>query len=323
MDYCKGSPAGNSGRSRQALKIEMVSSEHGVHELFRRTIASPARDIARLYRKSIGRVSGLRHPILARSLRATLVSLGTPPRIVFFHSSLSACGYVRGGAEAVISALRAWCAGSTLAMPTHSYCYPDSRGEVPVFDPRSTPSVVGSITNAFARQPGVSRSLHPTHSLAAEGPLAQTLIAGHENCETPCGPGTPYERLVNWDAGILMFGVTLDCYTLFHTAEDAAKVPYLYEAEPYDLKMNNPAGGVRTIRMKRQDMQVQRRFAEMDNWFEEQGFLERRRLGCGELLWIAHSRAAHSALVAQLGANPFLLVSKQARENLSSAARPS
>jgi aminoglycoside 3-N-acetyltransferase len=280
-----------------------------------------ARVAVRLYRNSMDRIWGLRYPILAQSLRETLASFGTPPRIVLVHSSLSACGYVAGGAAAVISAMRAWCAGSTLAMPTHSYCYPDSRGNLSVFDARSTPSSVGAITNAFARQPGVLRSLHPTHSLAAEGPLAQALIAGHENCDTPCGAGTPYERLVNWDAGILMFGVTLECYTLFHTAEDAAKVPYLYEAKPYDLKMNDPAGRVRTIRMQRQNMQVQRRFAELDSWFEKRGFLERRRLGRGQLLWIAHSRAAHATLVAQLVTDPFILASTQARENLSSEAR--
>jgi aminoglycoside 3-N-acetyltransferase len=183
--------------------------------------------------------------------------------------------------------------------------------------------VVGAITRAFARQTGVLRSLHPTHSLAAEGPLARMLIAGHDYCDTPCGCGTPYERLVNGDAGILMFGVTLECYTLFHTAEDAAKVPYLYEPKQYDLKVNDPMCGVRTIRMKRQDMRVQRRFAEMDSWLETLGLLERRRLGRSELLWIAHSRATHAALLAQLGTDPFFLVSTQARERLATAARPS
>jgi aminoglycoside 3-N-acetyltransferase len=294
------------------FKVEMIASGHS-SRAFRRTIASPARDLVRLYRKSIDRLSGLRHPILARTLQETLASLGTPPRIIFVHSSLSKCGYVHGGAKAVISALRVWCAGSTLAMPTHSYCYPDSRGNAPVFDPRSTPSVAGAVTNTFARQAGVSRSLHPTHSLAAEGPLAQALIAGHENCTTPCGPGTPYERLVIWDAGILMFGVTLECYTLFHTAEDTAQVPYLYEAEPYDLKINDPTGGARTIRMKRQDMRVRRQFADMDVWLAERGLIQRRRLGRGELMWIAHSRAAHAELVAQLRRDPFFLVSKRAR----------
>src|SRR5262249_43045932 len=149
--------------------------------------------------------------------------------LVMVHSSLSACGYVQGGALTVIEALRTWCRGSTIVMPTHTYCYPGTDGAVSTFDPKSTPSVVGVITDAFWRQPKVVRSVHPTHSLAAEGPLAGKLVAGHELCDTPCGLGTPYHRLVEWDAGVLMFGVTFDCYTLFHTAEDAGAVPYLYK----------------------------------------------------------------------------------------------
>jgi aminoglycoside 3-N-acetyltransferase len=277
----------------------------------------------RLCRESVSRISGLRHPILSGPLRATLASLGAPPSIVLVHSSLSACGYVPGGAQAIISALRAWCGGSTLVMPTHSYCYPDSGCKVPVFDPKSTPSVVGAITNSFMCQPGVSRSLHPTHSLAAEGPRAKAIIEGHEACLTPCGVGTPYERLLQSDAGVLMFGVTLNCYTLFHTAEDAAGVPYLYEAEPYVLKMNEPTGAIRTILMKRQDMRTQRRFDEMDAWFEDQGLLERRRLGRGELLWIPHSRTAHAALVAELRKDPFFLVGRRALARFPSEDRPS
>ena len=154
--------------------------------------------------------SRLRHTILSRSLNATLASLGAPPSIVLVHSSLSACGFVPGGPKAVISALRAWCAELTLVMPTHSYCYPDKDGNVPIFDRKSTSSAVGAITNSFMGFSDVSRSLHPTHSLAAEGPCASAIIEGHDACLTPCGAGTPYERLVQWDAGVLMFGVTLD-----------------------------------------------------------------------------------------------------------------
>src|SRR5712692_7680181 len=178
-----------------------------------------------------------RYPLSMVSMHAVLTGLGRPTNsIVMVHSSLSACGYVRGGPTAVIEALRTGCAESTLVMPTHTYWYPGSDGSVKAFDPTSTPSVVGAIGDAFWRRPGVARSLHPTHSLAAEGPMASMLVEGHEHCTTPCGAGTPYERLVRWDASILMFGVTLNCYTLFHSAEDAARVPYLYEAKPDLLK---------------------------------------------------------------------------------------
>jgi aminoglycoside 3-N-acetyltransferase len=248
------------------------------------------------------------HQLSPVELHAALAGLGKPRNsVVMVHSSLSACGYVPGGAAAVIDALRTWCAGSTLAMPTHTYCYPASDGSVSAFDPTSTPSVVGAITDAFWRRPGVVRSLHPTHSLAADGSMAAELIAEHEQCNTPCGSGTPYHRLVQWDAAVLMFGVRLDCYTLFHTAEDAANVPYLYENKPYVLQVREPTGEVRDFPLRRQDMKVPRRFVEMDKWLENRGLCQRWRCGRGELLWVPHTAAVHATLCEALQSDPWLL----------------
>src|SRR5690349_5210100 len=66
------------------------------------------------------------------------------------HSSLSACGYVDGGSATVIRALRGWISENTLlAMPTHTWCYPDAHGKLAVYDAKSTPSLVGAITDFF------------------------------------------------------------------------------------------------------------------------------------------------------------------------------
>jgi len=263
----------------------------------------------RVVRKGTRRIKALRYPLTSSSLTEALASF-VAPDVVLVHSSLSACGYIVGGTSAAVEALRTWLGGKTLAMPTHSYCYPDSTSQLPVFDPRTTPSVVGAITNAFWCQPGVRRSVHPTHSLAAEGPAATALIEGHEKCETPCGAGTPYERLVKWDAAVLMFGASLESYTLFHTAEDAANVPYLYEPEPYVLKVLCSAGTLRDVVVWRQDMKVQRRFREMDIWLERRGLLERKRLGRGELLYIPSAASVHRALLDAQAGDPFFLTAK-------------
>lgn len=254
------------------------------------------------------------HPLSKRTLHAALESLGRPGyRVVLVHSSLSACGYIPGGALTVIEALRTWCEGATLVMPTHTYCYPDAEGLSKTFDPKSTPSVVGAIGDMFWRQPSVVRSLHPTHSLAAVGPMAATVIAGHDLCTTPCGVGTPYHRLVEWDAGVLMFGVTFDSYTLFHTAEDAAEVPYLYERNPYLLQVREPDGGVRKFSLRRHDMKVRRRFGEMDQWLERRGLSQRRRCGRGEIRWVPQAAAAHVALCDTLKDDPWFLTKASER----------
>jgi aminoglycoside 3-N-acetyltransferase len=234
--------------------------------------------------------------------------------LLLVHSSLSACGLIEGGPATVISALGSWISNRTaLSLPTHTWSYPDHTGLAPIYDYTSTPSVVGAITNYYWRQPGVVRSLHPTHSLACRGPQAEELCAGHEFCETPCGAGTPYQRIAEGNSSVLMFGATLDSYTLFHTAEDTAQVPYLYGPEPVTLRTRRKDGVIQSIKMWRQDMTVTRRFTATVDWLTEQGLVVRRKLGLGELLFIPNAQALHETIVKTLRCDPLFLVHEKAR----------
>lgn len=234
--------------------------------------------------------------------------------LLFVHSSLSACGSIDGGPETVVNALRSWITDrAALAMPTHTWSYPDKSGVAPIYDYTSTASVVGTITNYYWRQPGVVRSLHPSHSLAINGPDAETFCAGHELLETPCGAGTPYQKMVEGNSSVLMFGATLESYTLFHTAEDAAEVPYLYAPEQVTLRTRMKDGEVKSIKMWRQDMGVPRCFASTVDALAEQGLVVRRKLGLSELLFIPNARALHEHMVQTLRRDPFFLVDEKGR----------
>jgi aminoglycoside 3-N-acetyltransferase len=247
----------------------------------------------------------------------TLRSLGafSAPNLMV-HSSLSACGHIEGGPTTVIYALQEWIGDRNLVLPTHTYCYPDAHGDAPVYDSRLTSSVVGAITNEYWRQPGTARSIHPTHSLAASGPDAAAICADHQLCETPCGKATPYERLVHQDSAALMFGVTMNSYTFFHTAEDAGGLPFLYEQQPYLLQYRDSEGYIRTLKMWRHDMGIRRRFAVTRDWLENRGLLITRSLGLGELLYLPHVADVHAALLQELKENPLFLVDEVARSPL-------
>ena len=270
----------------------------GLRRRVARRFAALPRQLFRLDRRNIGII---------------LHSLGKiTSDTLLVHSSLSACGSVKGGPLSVVGALRDWIGlDKNLVMPTHSYCYPNADGEVEIFDPSATPSRVGAITDCFWREPSVVRSLHPTHSLAVVGPAKAELCVGHEHCDTPCGRGTPYERLIQWDAAALMFGATMNTYTLFHTAEDAGQAPYLYMAEPVDLRARCADGSIIRVRMRRQDMSVPRRFDEMATWLEEREMLIRHRLGMGELLFIPSSARVHALIKEQMDKDPYFLVSQK------------
>ena len=242
--------------------------------------------------------------------------------LLLVHSSLSACGSIDGGPATVISALRSWISSrALLALPTHTWSYPDETGVAPIYDYTSTPSLVGAITNYYWRQPGVVRSLHPSHSLACSGPGAEELCAGHELCETPCGAGTPYQRIAEGHSSVLMFGATLDAYTLFHTAEDTAHVPYLYATEQVTLRTRRKDGVIQPIKMWRQDMTVTRRFAATVDLLSEQGLVVRRKLGLGELLFIPNAQALHETMVKTLRRDPLFLVDEKARPGVLSRVK--
>jgi len=277
--------------------------------LLRRGRGRLAHEVRRL-RRRLDRATAPR--LSAACLQRVLSSL-SPADVVMVHSSLSSCGDVVGGVDTVVDALVDWAGPRTLALPTHTYCYADDGGVGPLFDPAVTPSVVGAVTNAWWRRPGVVRSLHATHSLAARGPAAEDLVAGHVDCDTPCGAGTPYARVVDAGGSVLMFGATLNAYTLFHTAEDEAAVPYLYLPAQSRLRVRLPSGAERETAMWRQDMTRRRRFADVDRWLEARALLVRRRLGRGVLLFVPDARAAHRALVDQLRRDPWFLVANEAR----------
>jgi len=255
---------------------------------------------------------------------AALQSCGTfESDLLFVHSSLSACGSIDGGPATIVKALNSWISdAAALAMPTHTWSYPDANGVAPVYDYQSTPSVVGTITNYYWRQPGIVRSLHPSHSFACSGSHAEQLAAGHEGFETPCGVGTPYHRIAQGKSSVLMFGASMDSYTLFHTAEDEAQVPYLYAPEQVTLRTKDKDGSVRPIRMWRQDMSIGRRFAATADWLVERGLLVKRKLGLSELLFVPSTSALHETIVKKLREDPLFLVDESARAEARSRTWP-
>jgi aminoglycoside 3-N-acetyltransferase len=102
------------------------------------------------------------------------------------------------------------------------------------FDAKRTPSEMGLLTELFRRMPGARRSLHPTHSITALGPLAERLTATHHQASTPSGRGTPFEIMAQRKAAIVGLGVEYyRCMTQIHAAEDMAgdHYPIKFEKE--------------------------------------------------------------------------------------------
>lgn len=208
--------------------------------------------------------------VTRQDLRQGLHALGVRPGMVLMvHSSLSALGRVEGGADTVIEALlEAVGPEGTLLMP--------AMGSAPVFKVDETPSGVGTITDAFWRRPEVTRSLHPTHSVAGQGPLVEQLLAGHLDQPTAIGPESPWGRVAQLENGyILLLGCDQDRNTLLHTAEEIVNGAYLNTIERDYL---DPEGQVHTKVLERFPG-PHRDFIQLDRLFQQAGALALGRIG--------------------------------------------
>jgi len=250
------------------------------------------------------RWTALRNPVREDDLRRALDRLmpgGTDSLLV--HSSLSAIGGFPQGLDSIVRSLIDAC--ETLVMPTHSYCYPASPEEdAPVFDAASTPAQTGALCDFFWRQAGVVRSIHATHSVAAKGPIATELCAGHYHASSPCGRSTPFLRLVDKGASALMFGVSFKFYTLFHTAEFDAESEYAYRHGARDrLRVIDEAGRLRECWSMRQNWEPTR-YEEAGLLLERLGLVRRGALGIGHLLYCPDVTKVLEMMVERLRKRP-------------------
>lgn len=87
------------------------------------------------------------------------------------------------------------------------------------FNVRTTPSEMGLVAEVFRRTPNVLRSLHPTCSVCACGPMAKELTAGHHVSLEGMSPDSPFGVMTRRSTAILGLGVEyFRCLTHVHTA---------------------------------------------------------------------------------------------------------
>ncbi|MCB1842291.1 MAG: AAC(3) family N-acetyltransferase [Halioglobus sp.] len=89
----------------------------------------------------------------------------------------------------------------------------------PRFDLRRAPSQMGLLTELFRRSRGVVQSRHPVYRIAALGPRADELIAGHENAPSGMGKNTPFDYMARHNAQILGIGKSFQVMTQVHHVE--------------------------------------------------------------------------------------------------------
>ncbi|WP_088008709.1 aminoglycoside N(3)-acetyltransferase [Indiicoccus explosivorum] len=155
---------------------------------------------------------------------------------IIVHSSLSAIGWVAGGAQAVVEALlETVTAEGTIVMPAQSADNSDPmyweappvpkewhqaiRDHYPAYDPHlSSMRGMGRIAECFHRHPGTIRSMHPAHSFMAWGRKAEDWMSEHP-IDDSFGESSPLGKMMKADVKIVLIGVGFDSCTALHFAE--------------------------------------------------------------------------------------------------------
>jgi aminoglycoside 3-N-acetyltransferase len=183
--------------------------------------------------------------------------LGVPPGgVVMLHASVKAVGWVVGGPDVVLHALRevigpegtlmmyvGWEDG-TYEMATWSEAKRSAYlEECPPFDPAtSRANRRWSVLTEYLRTtPGARRSDNPEKSMAAIGARSEWITAGHP-LDHGFGPGSPLEKLCRAGGQVLLLGTPFDSVTLLHHAESLADVP---EKRVVRYRMPVLVGGLR------------------------------------------------------------------------------
>ena len=113
-----------------------------------------------------------------------------------------------------------------MVVPTFTYpsAFTDSADAMWVFDPSSTNSGVGSITNEVIRRSSSRRSIHLWHSVSAIGPLAELIVSAGRSSAWDFD--SPMSWILSNGGSILLLGVPYQNLTAIHVWEVEFQVDY-------------------------------------------------------------------------------------------------
>jgi aminoglycoside 3-N-acetyltransferase len=231
--------------------------------------------------------------------RLDLNPLGT----LLVHSSYRSIGEVLGRADTVLTALETYMREGLLVLPTHTWSTVDANQ--PIYSVRDTPSCIGILPEIFRHRPGVFRSAHPTHSVAAKGKDAREFIAGDEYKNTPCAKDSAWGRLLDRNATILFIGVDLTKDTFIHGIEEWLDIPERLTDSQEQLISILEDGTSVAVPSHRHIGNVSDNFHRVEQKMREEGVLRYGVFGDAQVM-LHECQPLHDILAPMLEADPQL-----------------
>jgi aminoglycoside 3-N-acetyltransferase len=231
--------------------------------------------------------------------------------VVLVHASLKSMAKYNIDPESIINILlEAIGSSGTLLMPALSY------QQIPAYihSTLDTPSNVGAIAEYFRQRVATMRSIHPTHSVCGIGPRTQELLAGHENDTTPCGQMSPFRKILNFDAKIIMLGCGLEPNTTMHALEELVDTPYWADDTGlYEYQITDSCGKRYNKRYRKHGFQGKwiQRYERLESLASPELYASGTVLGAET--FVINTQVLKKIVVAKLQQEPFFFVDKKGK----------
>ncbi|PAF29614.1 AAC(3) family N-acetyltransferase [Paenibacillus sp. 7516] len=240
-----------------------------------------------------------------QSLLDQLHQLGIDRRgTLLVHSSMKSMGEVEGGADTVLDAFTDYMKDGLLVLPTHTWSTINASN--PMFHVESSPCCVGILPELFRKRPGVVRSWHPTHSVAAIGQDAVAFTKDDHLYDTPCARGSAWGKLLDRKATILLVGVDLKRNTFIHGVEEWVDIPGRLTDEHEQLYTVLPDGTEISVPSRRHyGLSWSEHFWKVDEVLQRKGAMRQGKLG-DAVVRVCDAAMVEEIITAMLRANPDL-----------------
>lgn len=254
-------------------------------------------------------------PVVSRNeIRTRLAEVGVSKGDTIYMASFAA---ILGNSDKVLdecidAVQEAMGTDGTLIMPAFNWDY--CKGNQ-IFDPKETPSKVGTLTEIFRKRENVRRTLTPPWStFCIWGKESETLEA--MNARTPFGEDSILQYLYEVNAKYLLLGCSFnDGVVQVHWLEEKFQVPYRYWKEFKGFIRCGGATVENTSLMYARNLHINATIdpSFLTNQFESSASVRKTRLGLG-FLKAFHTRDYVNFISPYLEKDPLVLLSADARE---------
>lgn len=209
--------------------------------------------------------------------------------------------------QELLAALTGFFAQGTLVMPSGH----DKETSVPggIFDPLSTPSGDGELSEMFRLLPGVVRSCHPVGALAFLGTDSQYLSQGHEKSLSGFSPSSPWWKLFQKEAKCIFIGCGLERSGMIAAAEEWAGAAKL-SRRCYRRRLALSNGKNRQLKVKFHLKKHYLNYPKAEELLRDSGFLSRSKWGNSDLV-VLDSSPAVTLLMELLHRKPGIFGSRR------------